>query len=90
VAPLVPGILTYSTGDRPTYLAVDEGILVKAGMQVLISVRRAIQGTDLAELHAAVRREFMNIDEQELQVRSAVVRMESALIGRFREFEHVR
>jgi F-type H+-transporting ATPase subunit epsilon len=90
VAALVPGILTYTTGERPVYLAVDEGILVKIGMEVLVSVRHANGGTDLAELHEAVKREFMNLDERELQVRTAVNKMESALIGRFREFEHGR
>ena len=90
VAALVPGILTYTTGDRPVYLAVDEGILAKIGMEVLVSVRHAIEGTDLAELHGAVKREFMNLDERELQVRTAVNKMESALIGRFAEFEHGR
>jgi F-type H+-transporting ATPase subunit epsilon len=90
VAALVPGILMYTTAERPVYLAVDEGVLVKIGMQVLVSVRHAIGGSGLAELHEAVEREFMNIDEQELQVRTAVSKMESALVGRLREFERGR
>jgi F-type H+-transporting ATPase subunit epsilon len=88
VAALVPGILTYTTGERPLYVAVDEGILVKIGMEVHVSVRHAIGGTDLAELHQAMMRQFMKLDERELQVRTAISKMESALIGRLREFEH--
>src|SRR6202047_1238257 len=60
VAALVPGILIYeSKGANASYLAVDEGVLVKSGAEVLISVRRAIGGTNLRELHDAVKREFL-------------------------------
>lgn len=90
VAALVPGILTYTTVDRHEYLAVDEGVLVKIGTELFVSVRHAIGGADLAKLNEAVTREFMNLNEQELQVRTAVKKMESALIGRLTEFEHAR
>jgi F-type H+-transporting ATPase subunit epsilon len=40
-------------------VAVDEGVLVKTGMDVLVSVRRAIGGTDLGQLHEAVEKEFL-------------------------------
>jgi F-type H+-transporting ATPase subunit epsilon len=84
----VPGILTYETKDsRNSYIAVDEGVLVKAGANVTVSVRRAIGGTDLGQLKAAVEREFLQVDEQELNVRNAVAKMESGLIGRLAEFE---
>ena len=45
-AALAPGILTYQTqSGEEVYLAVDQGVLVKAGMDVLVSVRDAIGGT---------------------------------------------
>src|SRR5271170_2802298 len=54
VAALAPGILTYeSEDDGEVFLAVDQGVLVKTGMEVLISVRDAIGGTDLGQLHEA-------------------------------------
>src|SRR5271154_3163416 len=60
VAAPAPGLLTYETKDEgPVYLAVDEGLLVKAGADVLVSVRRAVKGTDLAQLREAVKREFL-------------------------------
>ena len=60
-AALAPGILTYETeAEGEVYLAVDQGVLVKAGMDVLVSVRNAIGGTDLDQLHEAVKREFLN------------------------------
>jgi F-type H+-transporting ATPase subunit epsilon len=47
-AALVPGILTYETRDEgEVSLAVDEGVLVKTGNEVLVSVRNAIGGMDL-------------------------------------------
>jgi F-type H+-transporting ATPase subunit epsilon len=91
VAALVPGILTYTTpADGTVYVAVDAGVLVKSGADVLVSVRRAIGGTDLAELHGSVKREFLMIDAQAREVRAAVARMESAFVGRFAEFQHER
>jgi F-type H+-transporting ATPase subunit epsilon len=88
-AALVPGILSYETeAEGEVYLAVDQGVLVKAGMDVLISVRNAIRGTDLDTLHEAVKREFLNLDEQEKSVRSALAKMESGFVHRFMEFQH--
>ena len=89
VASLVPGILVYETADEgETYIAVDEGVLVKTGLDVLVSVRNAIRGTDLGQLHAAVEREFLTLNEQEQKVRSVMARMESGLIHRLVEFHH--
>jgi F-type H+-transporting ATPase subunit epsilon len=90
VAALVPGILAYTLGDHTAYLAVDQGVLVKSGADVMVSVRQAIQGTTLSELHETVKREYLSLDRQERDVREAVARMESALLGRFAEFQHGR
>ncbi len=59
VAALTPGILTYETeSDGEVFVAVDEGVLVKAGANVLVSVRRAIAGADLGKLRDLVARSF--------------------------------
>ena len=61
VAALAPGILIYETeAEGEVYVAVDEGVLVKTGLDVLVSVRNAIGGTDLGQLREAVEREFLN------------------------------
>ena len=87
VAALSPGILTYQLGAQAeVYLAVDEGVLVKTGLDVLISVRNAIGGTDLDQLHAAVEREFLHLNEREQNVRSVMAKMESDFISRLGEF----
>jgi F-type H+-transporting ATPase subunit epsilon len=91
VACIAPGILMYETkGEGTVYLAVDEGVLVKAGADVLVSVRHAIGGTDLSRLHEAVKREFLNLDEQEKSVRSAIAKMEGGFIRRVAEYQHGR
>ncbi len=60
VAALVPGILVYETAaGGELFVAVDEGVLVKAGAQVTVSVRRAIAGASLEQLRAAVDKEFL-------------------------------
>lgn len=76
VAALVPGILAYTLGDDTAYLAVDQGVLVKSGADVMVSVRQAIQGTTLSELHETVKREYLSLDRQERDVRAAVARMD--------------
>jgi F-type H+-transporting ATPase subunit epsilon len=89
VAALVPGILLYETTEASTvYLAVDEGVLVKTGLSVVVSVRRAMSGASLGELEKAVKREFLLLDVHELEVRNAIAKMEAALVGRFAQFQH--
>ena len=89
VAALAPGILIYETkAEGEVCVAVDEGVLVKTGLDVLVSVRNAIGGTDLGQLHEAVKREFLNVNEREQSVRSVMARMESDFIRRLAEFDH--
>jgi F-type H+-transporting ATPase subunit epsilon len=91
VAALVPGILTYETKQEGSvYLAVDEGLLVKTGPNVLVSVRQAIAGKDLEHLHDAVQKQFLTFDQQEMSVRDAVRKMEAGFAGRFAEFMYER
>jgi len=89
VAALTPGILIYAVdGESEVYVAVDEGVLVKTGPDVLISVRRALGGTDLGQLRDAVEQEFLTLDAHEENVRSVLVKMESDLIRRMAGFHN--
>ena len=89
VAALTPGILVYETdGEGEVYVAVDEGVLVKTGPDVLISVRRASGGTDLGQLRDAVEQEFLTLDAHEESVRSVLAKMESNLIRRMAGFHN--
>ena len=89
VAALAPGVLIFETdADGEVFLAVDEGVLVKTGPNVLVSVRRALGGTDLGQLRAAVEREFLTLGEQERSVRSVQAKMEGDLVRRMARFHH--
>jgi F-type H+-transporting ATPase subunit epsilon len=89
VSALVPGILIYQIiGNVEEYVAIDEGILVKKGQDVLISTRNAIGGTNLAKLHETVEREFLSLSENEQDVRSVMAKMESDFIRRLMDFHH--
>jgi F-type H+-transporting ATPase subunit epsilon len=89
VAALVPGILIYETeAEGEVYLAVDEGVLVKTGLEVHVSVRNAIGGTRLDQLRQAVDQEFLTLNEYEQSVRSVMARMESGFIRHLAKFHH--
>ena len=89
VAALTPGILIYETEvEGEVYVAVDEGVLVKTGPDVLVSVRRALGGTDLGQLRDAVEKEFLTLDEHEQMVRSVMAKLEAGFLRRFASFQH--
>jgi F-type H+-transporting ATPase subunit epsilon len=88
-AALAPGVLIYETeSDGEVFVAVDEGVLVKTGSQVLVSVRRALGGTDLGQLREAVEREFLTLDKQEQSVRTVMAKLETGFLRRFATFQH--
>jgi F-type H+-transporting ATPase subunit epsilon len=89
VAALTPGILIYETElSGEVCVAVDEGVLVKTGADVLVSVRRAIEGSDLRQLRDAVQREFLTLDERERSVRSTMAKLEATFVRRIASFQH--
>lgn len=80
-AALVPGIFTYETEDHIVkYVAIDQGVLIKAGREVLVSVRNAIGGVDLGKLQETVRKAFLDLDEREHKARFITAKMESGFI----------
>ena len=90
VAALTPGILVWGTeSEGEVYTAVDEGVLVKTGDDVLVSVRNAIGGSDLGKLQEAVEKEFLNLGSQEKSVRAALSKLEIGLVRRLAEFSQV-
>ena len=86
VAALVPGIVGFvAPGGAETFIAVDQGVLVKCGDEVLISVRRAVRNGDLQQLRGIVETRFRHYDDQEKAARSAIARLEVGVIRRFLE-----
>jgi len=89
VAALAPGILIYeSETDGESIVAVDEGIMVKTGPDVWVSVRRAIGGTNLGQLREAVEKEFLALDEHEQSTRTVMAKLETGFLRRFATFQH--
>jgi F-type H+-transporting ATPase subunit epsilon len=87
-AALVPGILSFETaGGREAFLAVDEGILIKCGQEVLVSTRNAVRGPDLGQLRLTVEERFKVLDDREKTARSAMVKIEAGFVRRFLEIQ---
>lgn len=87
VAALIPGILTYETeAGSIHYIAIDEGILIKTGSLVSVSIRNAIGGVDLGMLHESVKKEFLDLDENERSSRSTMAKLESGFIHSLEKF----
>jgi F-type H+-transporting ATPase subunit epsilon len=85
----VPGILVFETGEcGEQIVAVDEGVLVKAGRDVMVSVRNAVGGDDLGQLRDTVEREFLNLGERERAVRSVLAKLETSFVRRMLELRH--
>ncbi|MEQ1601988.1 MAG: F0F1 ATP synthase subunit epsilon [Methylophilaceae bacterium] len=89
VAGLAPGILIYETeAEGEVYVAMDEGVLVKTGQDVLVSVRRALIGADLGQLRDLVEQEFLTLNAQEQSVRAVMAKLETGFLHRFASFKH--
>jgi F-type H+-transporting ATPase subunit epsilon len=88
VTALVPGILAFRTEDGEHFAAIDEGMLVKCGERVIVSVRDAVYGADLGSLEQTVRQRYQSNDEQEREMRSALARLESGFMRRFMELRN--
>ncbi|MBF0206387.1 MAG: F0F1 ATP synthase subunit epsilon [Oligoflexia bacterium] len=89
VAALVPGILIYQNeAEGEVFVAIDEGVLVKSGLEVLVSVRNAVTGTDLSKLRETVEQDFLKLDEREQNVRKVMTKMENDFIRRLAGFHH--
>lgn len=84
LAALVPGLLSYELpeGDE-RFAAVDGGLLVKYGPDVLISTHRATVGADLGHLRQTVDREFRALGERERVARGVMARLEADFVRRF-------
>ncbi len=86
LAALAPGILSFvSVEGKEEFLAVDEGVLVKAGPEVLVSSTRAVRGGELGQLKETVERVFRKIDDQEKAARSTMAKLEADLVRGFME-----
>jgi F-type H+-transporting ATPase subunit epsilon len=83
-AVLAPGILTYSTAaPDEVHLAVDTGVMVKTGADVLVCVRHAIGGANPGRMREAVQQELMKLNEEDSSSRRTLAHLEGGLIREF-------
>jgi F-type H+-transporting ATPase subunit epsilon len=88
VAVLAPGIFIYETeSGGETYVAVDEGVLVKTGLDVIVSVRNAIRGEHLETLRETVEREFLQLGVEERDLHASLARLESDFVRRYQRLK---
>lgn len=88
VAALEPGLLSFATEEgKEIFVAVDEGILVKCGKDVLVSTKNAVEGPELGELKQTVEKEFKGLDDREKKARTAMAKIEAGFVRRFLELQ---
>lgn len=85
VTALEPGLLAFETthDEGVKYVAIDQGILVKCGEEVLVSTLNALHGPELGRLEQAVREKFRRQTEREMASRAAVARLEADFIRHY-------
>lgn len=89
VAALTTGILVYETASRgEVYVAIDEGVMVKTGPSVRVSVRHAHAGADLSRLRASIEEESRARREAEREATSVLARLEAGFVRRFARLRH--
>lgn len=90
VSALIPGILYFEPRDEQpeeVFFAVDQGLLVKQGRDVLVSTHNAVRSADLGSLHRTIQDHFKALNEQERQAHAALTRLEADFIHRYLEIE---
>lgn len=90
VTALAPSLMSVvAQGGEEIFLAVDAGILVKRGPDVMVSARSAVRAPDLEGLEQVVEEQYKVIDDKEKAARTASARLEADLVRRFMELrEH--
>jgi F-type H+-transporting ATPase subunit epsilon len=86
VAALVPGVLSFvNPAGKDQFAAIDHGVLVKCGREVLVSTFSGVRGSDLQRLSRLVEDRFVELDEHERKARSALARLEAGALRGVRE-----
>ncbi|MGE0311715.1 MAG: F0F1 ATP synthase subunit epsilon [Lautropia sp.] len=90
VAALVPGIAVATDVDGVEhFIAADEGLLVKVGPDVLVSVAHAVLGHDVDDLREALDARLAALDDEARRARSALARLEASALRGFLDLEQV-
>lgn len=88
VLPLAPGLLAYED-DRPRWVGVDAGVLVKAGPEVVVAARRAFPG-ELPGLRELVARELADRRDADRRLGEAIATLEAQFVRGLEELKRAR
>jgi F-type H+-transporting ATPase subunit epsilon len=89
VAALVPGILSFKSSGTETVYAIDRGVLVKCGDNVMVSTGNAVKGEKLGKLRETVKQQFKSFDEGEKKALNAINKIEAGIVRRFLEIQRM-
>jgi F-type H+-transporting ATPase subunit epsilon len=90
VAALVPGVLSFkSTEGETVFYAIDRGVLVKCGDDVMVSTGNAVRGEKLGRLRKTVEEQFKSFDEGEKKALNAINKIEAGIVRRFLEIQRM-
>jgi len=87
VTALTPGILAYETEAGESFVAINGGILVKAGEEVNVSTAEVVESGELAYLRRAVAESFEQLDEEEQRARNALQKLEADFVRNFMDVD---
>ena len=91
VTALTPGLLRFTNADgADEYVALSGGLLVKRGLDVLVTAADAVHGRELGGLQAMVQERFATLDAREERARGALARLEADFVRRFIELREDR
>lgn len=79
VTALTAGIATCHSDGKITYIAVNEGVLIKRGKTVRLSTRQAILGDDLTALTHMIETDFKQMQQQRKEATATLSRLEIGL-----------
>jgi F-type H+-transporting ATPase subunit epsilon len=82
---VVSGILSYFHSGTEKFIAHGEGLMVKKGEELKISLRQAVKGEKLGTLKKILEDEIKSYSEVEKKSRSTVAMFVSSIIKKFRE-----
>lgn len=83
---LRPGLFSYVDEDgAEVFVAVDEGVVVKAGNDVRVACQRAVVAGDLQDARSALMRHLHERSEHERKARSVLRALEADVLRRLGE-----
>lgn len=88
-AAVIPGILYYESSNQDHWIAIDEGIVIKANEDIMVSVHDAVEADTLEELESVIEKEFLLLDKNEQLIRISIAKLEGNYFQRLKEMHYV-